>query len=218
MLNSQSMINEKISNPLLFCFIGPGASGKSSICTSLAADKDLPVHLSVSSTTRKPRTYEEEGREYFFLSDEEFDRRITDGLFLEHAVFAGNRYGTELRNLENAERSGKHLVLDIEIQGVIQLKKSHPERVVVVFICPPSLEILRERFMQRGTDSPERISERIEIAKLEIKKALEPGFSDYVIVNHALSESILYSRSLVLGETVRRERIDQSFLEPCKFS
>jgi guanylate kinase len=200
------------THPLLFCFIGPGASGKSSICTALAKDADLPVFLSVSSTTRTPRPYEKEGREYFFLSKQEFASRLSQGMFLEHAEFAGNLYGTEKRNIETAEQLKKNLLLDIEVQGVIQLRKAYPENIVVVFICPPSIEELRERFRSRGTDSEARINERIVLAREEIRLALSPGFSDYVIVNETLDKSIWYARGVILGEMVSRERLGSEVL------
>ncbi len=210
--NGYPMLKKEDGPPLLFCFVGPGASGKSSICTALTKNPSLPIVLSVSSTTRAPRSYEKEGEEYYFLSKEEFSARLEKGSFLEHAEFADNLYGTEKRNLERAGELKKHLVLDIEVQGVRQLRKLYPDRVVVVFICPPSLEALRSRFAVRGADSEERVNQRIELAREEIMIALAPGFSDYVIVNEALDTSISHAQGVVFGEMVRRDRLHKDFL------
>lgn len=206
------MLSDFNKEPLLFCFIGPGASGKSSICTALASNKDLPLLLSVSSTTRTSRAYEKEGREYYFLTKEQFENRKKEDLFLEYAEFAGNLYGTEKKNLESARNLGKHLLLDIEIQGVKQLKEKLSNRVIVVFICPPSIEDLRDRFITRGSDSPERIEERIRLARDEIKIALTGNFSNYVIINDSLDKSVLNSQGLILGELNRRERLSDEVL------
>lgn len=198
--------------PLLFCFIGPGASGKSTICNALVEDSNLPLQLSISSTTREARSYEKEGREYFFLTKEEFSSRRESGDFLEFAEFAGNFYGTEKRNLDSAIENKKHLLLDIEIEGVTNLRKMYPDQVVVTFICPPSLEKLRERFKARGSDSEERIEERIVLAREEIKMALSDGFADYIIINDSLGQSMLHAKGLILGELVKRKRVDPAFI------
>jgi guanylate kinase len=197
-------------SPLLFCLIGPGASGKSSICESLLR-MSLPIRLSISSTTRKPRAYEKEGREYYFLSKEEFLDKVKQGFFLEYAEFAGNYYGTSKLNLENAKTEKKHLLLDIEINGVKSLRKQLPENIVNIFICPPSLEVLRERFNKRASDSQDRIEERLRLAKVEIAQSLDANFSDYVVVNNNLEESINQVHAIVVSEQLKRNRIDPDF-------
>jgi guanylate kinase len=202
---------ENFRDPILFCFIGPGASGKSTICTALS-ERELPVTLSVSSTTRTPRVYEKEGREYYFITREEFLRREEERSFLEHAQFAGNFYGTEKRNIERAGQLKKHLLLDIEIQGVRQLKTLFPAQVVVIFVCPPSLQDLKDRFILRGADTEERMQERLLIAKEEISIAMEGTFSDYVIINSSLDKSIKAAEAIVVAESVRRRRVDEQLL------
>lgn len=188
---------------LLFCLIGPGASGKSSIAAGLLKTC-LPLRVSVSTTTRPPRPYEKDGREYFFVSREEFTKRINEGKFVEWAEFAGNLYGSEKANFEDKEKS---IILDIEIQGVRQLKKHFGNRVVVLFVVPPSREELLKRFRGRGSDSEERIQERMRIAEAEMDAAREPGFSDYVIVNESLEVSIDLARSVVQAEFCKRGRL-----------
>jgi len=199
-------------SPLLFCFIGPGASGKSSICTAVT-EKRNDIQLSISTTTREPRPYEREGKEYYFIRKEEFKSRLDSGCFLEHALFAGNNYGTEKINIDNAVLARKHLALDIEIQGVVQLKEQFKERVVVIFVCPPSLLELRERFQRRGTDSPERIQQRMDLAAQEIKIALSNDFSDFVIINDNLDKSIEIAESIILSESARRRNISEEQIQ-----
>ncbi|HMO16513.1 MAG TPA: guanylate kinase [Oligoflexia bacterium] len=206
-------------HPILFCFIGPGASGKSSICTALVDSTDigkkaswLTVQLSISSTTRTPRPYEIEGKEYYFISKDEFDRKVSSGSFIEHAEFAGNFYGTDQKNIDIARKAGSNLLLDIEINGVRQLRDKYQEHVVVVFVCPPSLKELKSRLLRRGSDSDERIMERLQLAENEVRTALESNFSDYVIVNEDLDRSIQLARAIVLAESVKRKRISANKL------
>lgn len=198
--------------PLLFCFIGPAGSGKSSVCTSLL-DRDISVRLSVSSTTRAARHYEKDAREYYFVSENEFKSRVKEGSFLEYAEFADNYYGTEKKNIEKALKEKKHLLLDIEPQGVNQLRSMFPNQVVVVFLCPPSVAQLRKRLEKRAADSKERIDQRLEIAKEEMKIATESDFSDYIIINESLDESIRLAESIVLSEPLRRSRYATDFYE-----
>lgn len=188
---------------LLFCLVGPGASGKSSIAAGLLKTC-LPLRVSVSTTTRGPRPYEKDGREYHFVSKEEFQKRILDGCFVEWAEFAGNLYGSEKENFEDKEKS---IILDIEIEGVKQLRTHFGDRVVVLFIAPPSRDALLKRLRARGSDSEERIQDRMRIAEAEMDIAKQPGFSDYVIVNESLEDSIDLARSIVQAEFCKRRRL-----------
>ena len=128
--------------------------------------------LSISATTRKPRPGEENGRDYHFLSLEEFEQRLARGDFLEHAIYAGNMYGTLRTELERAEREGKDLVLEIEVQGARQVAEALPE-ATQVFIAPPSEATLRERLVGRSTDSPEEIEKRLTRAREELAAGQE---------------------------------------------
>ncbi len=123
--------------------------------------------LSVSATTRKPRPGEENGVDYYFLGDRDFDLRIGAGDFLEHAEYAGNRYGTLRSEIDRAGAEGKDLVLEIEIQGARQVRKTLPE-ALQVFIAPPSEEALRTRLIGRGTDASDAIERRLAVAREEM--------------------------------------------------
>lgn len=191
--------------PLLFCFIGPGASGKSTICRALKKTS-LPVVLSISATSRLPRGSEREGVEYYFKTKDQFEKEISENSFLEYAEFAGSYYGTPMSNLENAVNLRSHLVLDMELNGVKILKEKFKDDVIVTFVCPPKLSDLRERFEFRGTDTPERIDERMRIAKYEVEQALQSDVVDYLIVNRDLDQSIKEASSIITSEQILIKR------------
>ena len=128
--------------------------------------------LSVSATTRPPRPGEVDGRDYHFLTPDEFERRLARGEFLEHAMYAGNMYGTPRSEIERAQAAGKALVLEIEVQGARQVGEALPD-ATQVFIAPPSEETLRERLEGRSTDSPEEIERRLTRAREELAAASE---------------------------------------------
>ncbi|WP_427018016.1 guanylate kinase [Pseudarthrobacter sp. P1] len=158
---------------------GPTAVGKGTVSTFIR-DNYPQVWLSVSATTRKARPGEVEGVHYFFKSPEEFDSLIADGDFLEWAVVHGqNRYGTLRSTVENAVAEGKHVLLEIDLQGARQVKEALPE-AQFVFLAPPSWEELVRRLVGRGTETAEEQQRRLETAKLEL--AAEPEF-DHTIVN-----------------------------------
>ncbi len=192
-------------HPIFFCFCGPAASGKSTLCRELVR-LDSRLRLSVSTTTRSPRGEEKDGIDYYFVSDAEFQNRIASGRFLEHAVFNGKRYGTELGNLESAESDGADLLLDIDVQGAEALKKLRPADTVVIFIFPPSMAVLEERFRARGTEDEEKIQARLQIARKEIETLRSPGFSDYYIENDDLQQAVKSSQAIVDAERCRFHR------------
>ena len=170
------------------------------------------MFLSISSTTRPPRGSEREGIEYYFISGDEFKRRVAAGDFLEHAQYGDNRYGTERRNLENAKNSGRDLVLDIEVQGVEQLKKLSGVQVITIFVMPPSFKILSERLAARGTENQEKIATRLKIAEQEIKKLSSPKFSDYLLLNDSFDKSIENARSIIRAERLKMSRVSSATL------
>ena len=141
------------------------------------------LELSVSATTRTPRPGEEDGRDYYFLSPEEFERRAANGDFVEHAVYAGNRYGTLRSELE---RPARGIVLEIDLQGARQVREALPE-ATQVFIAPPSLAALRERLEGRASDSPEQIRHRLAVAPDELAARQEFG---RVVVNDDLERAL----------------------------
>jgi guanylate kinase len=168
----------------LFVISGPGGVGKSTITQEVARFEDF--FLSISVTTRPPRDGEQDGVHYHFVTRAEFEARIANNEFMEWAEFAGNLYGTLEEDVQRHRLAGKHVLLEIELQGARQVKKVHPE-AVLVFISPPSWEELEGRIRGRGSDSDERIRERLAIAQEEMAAAKE---FDHVLVNSEVAEVV----------------------------
>jgi guanylate kinase len=169
----------------VFVITGPSGVGKGTLIRGLM-ERFGSLELSVSATTRPPRPGEREGVDYHFLSDEEFDRRVRAGDFVEHADYASRRYGTLRSELEDRLRAGVPVVLEIEVQGARQVRAAMPE-AVLVFIAPPSLEALRARLIGRGTDDPGEVERRLRVAEEEL--AAQPEFG-HVVVNDRLEHAL----------------------------
>ena len=168
----------------LIVLSGPGGVGKSTVAKALRETGEFWVR--VSATTRIARHNEVDGVDYFFYSDEEFDSAVKSALFLEWAEFAGNRYGTPRKPVEDALRDGKSVLLEIEIAGAKQVKESAPE-AILIFLQPPSWEELVSRLEGRGTDSPERRAARLALAQEELAQA---GIFDHSLVNERVEEVV----------------------------
>lgn len=168
----------------LIVLSGPGGVGKSTVAKALRETGEFWV--SVSATTRIARHNEVDGVDYFFYSAEEFDSAVKSALFLEWAEFAGNRYGTPRKPVEDALRDGKSVLLEIEIAGAKQVKESAPE-AILIFLQPPSWEELVSRLEGRGTDSPERRAARLALAQEELAQA---GIFDHSLVNERVEEVV----------------------------
>jgi guanylate kinase len=168
----------------LLVLSGPGGVGKSTVAKALRKRNEFWV--SVSATTRTTRHNEVDGVDYFFYSESEFDNAVKTDLFLEWAEFAGNRYGTPRKPVEDALREGKNVLLEIEISGAKQVKESAPE-AVLIFLQPPSWEELVSRLEGRGTDSPERRAARLALAQEELALA---GLFDLSVVNTRVEEVV----------------------------
>lgn len=189
----------------IFIISAPSGSGKTTLANMLV--KRVPNLLfAVSYTTRKRRTNEEDGREYFFVAEAEFKRTVDADQFLEHACVYGNYYGTPLRFMNEADAQGKDLLLDIDVQGEEQIKRKVPQ-AVSIFILPPSREVLEERLRSRGDtysakiDSEETIQRRLRTAGKEIEKY--PNY-DYILVNNQLEPSFTFLEAIVAVERCLR--------------
>ena len=164
---------------------GPGGVGKGTIVAALLR-RYPEVTLSVSATTRCPRPGETDGVAYHFLGDDDFDAMVAEGSFLEWAAFAGNRYGTPWSSVQGALEAGRTVVLEIEIRGALQVRERFAD-ALLIFLAPPSREILVERLRGRGTDDDDRIAERMAIADWELAQA---GAFDEVVVNDTVDAAV----------------------------
>jgi guanylate kinase len=188
----------------VFIISAPSGSGKSTLVKRLLAEVE-GLTFSVSCTTRPPRGTEKPGEAYHFIDRTEFERQVQAGEFLEHADVFGNYYGTHKSSLEAAQRAGKDLVLDIDVQGAAQLRKRIPD-AVSIFILAPSREILEQRLRARSQDSDEVILKRLHEAAREIENY---GLYDYVLVNEDLEKAVASLKAIVGAERVRRIRVEE---------
>ncbi len=179
-----SMTKVEPKRGTLIVMSGPGGVGKSTITRELRNDPRF--WISISGTTRDPRAGERDGVDYFFYTDSKFDQMIENSEFLEWAEFAGARYGTPQAPIEEWLTLGKHVLLEIEIEGARQVRKADPE-AMLIFIAPPSWDELKLRLMGRGTDSPERQAARLALAESEMAAS---GEFDHILVNHHVGELI----------------------------
>lgn len=171
----------------LIIFSAPSGSGKSTIINKLMSEYGLQGRFSISATSRKPRGSERDGVEYYFLSEEDFRKRIGEGDFLEYEeVYPGCFYGTLRSEVDRTLAQGENVILDIDVQGGLNVKKIYGDRALTLFIQPPSIERLRERLERRGTDAPEVIERRL--AKAETELSFAPKY-DAIVVNDDLEEA-----------------------------
>lgn len=189
---------------IVFIISAPSGSGKSTLVKGLLSSvKNLL--FSISYTTRAPRGAEQQGKDYYYISREEFERRIASGEFLEHAEVFGNYYGTHRSVLDRAEAEGLDLVLDIDVQGARQLKSRIPE-AVSIFILAPSRRELEQRLRSRSEDPEEVIQRRLREAAEEIRNYRD---YDYIVVNREVAASVDALASIVKAERQRRARMER---------
>ena len=186
---------------LLIVISGPSGAGKGTLFNLMK--KYFPdTYYSISATTRSPRQGERDGVDYFFMSREEFlELRDTDG-FLEWAEVYGNYYGTPRSKVEESIAQGRDVILEIDIQGALHVKKQHPQGVFV-FIVPPSIQELRRRIESRGQNSPEDMLKRLESAQAELAYVSE---YDYVVINDEIEAATTKLKSIIIAEKCRPQR------------
>jgi guanylate kinase len=189
-------------NPFPVVLSAPSGGGKTTIARALL-ERRQDVGYSVSCTTRHPRPGEVDGRDYYFISREEFLSRRDRGAFAECAEVHGNLYGTLQSEISRVLSGGQHVVMDIDVQGAVQLRNAFP-RAVTVFVLPPSGEVLLERLRKRRTESAGELAARLHSALRELQAV---DTYEYVIVNDALEESVARVSAVIDAEVVSRERV-----------
>tara|TARA_B100001250_G_scaffold287184_1_gene249042 strand:+ start:390 stop:968 length:579 start_codon:yes stop_codon:yes gene_type:complete len=176
----------------------PSGSGKTTICKYLQK-LDSSINFSVSCTTRQKRANEVEGKDYFFITNEEFEKKINDAKFIEWEQIHGNfYYGTLKSTLEKAINEDKRILLELDVKGAMSVKKHYPNKSLSIFIEPPSVEVLKLRLEKRGTDNDERIIKRLE--RLESELSYKSNF-DYHVINDDLDQAVNEIMSIIKNES-----------------
>ena len=191
-----------MSRGILYIMSGPSGTGKGTICNEIIKRRD--INLSVSVTSRDKRVGEIAGVTYNYISVDEFRRMIEDEKMLEWAMYGENYYGTPKENIEKMLEAGDDVLLEIEVQGALQVKAKMPE-AVMMFIVPPSMEVLRQRLHDRGRESDEEIEKRIKTAQVEFSKSFQ--YND-IIVNDDLEECVNKVMSLMDGYRESRNIVE----------
>ena len=180
---------------------GPSGAGKSTVISRLMQRRQN-LCFSVSATTRDPRPGEVDGKDYFYVTREAFERMIEADALLEHAEYVGNCYGTPRDYVLQRMNEGMHVLLDIEVQGAAQVHEKMPD-AIMIFLVPPSLRELENRLLGRGTDSEDKIRERLTRALCEYNEALQAGFYQYIIVNDDPETAALEMDAILTAEQCR---------------
>ncbi|MGY5846112.1 guanylate kinase [Salegentibacter sp. HM20] len=184
-----------MSNGKLIVFSAPSGSGKTTIVQHLLKHKELNLEFSISATSRAPRGDEVDGKNYYFLSTEDFKKKIKNDEFLEwEEVYRDNFYGTLKAEVERIWAEGKNVIFDIDVVGGLDIKNIYPEKTLAVFVKPPSIEELKIRLKKRKTESDDKINMRV--AKASIELATAPQF-DFIIENHHLDTALKEAYDLV---------------------
>ncbi|RSK26974.1 guanylate kinase [Bacillus sp. HMF5848] len=192
---------------LLIVLSGPSGVGKGTVRKALFEQQDVNLHYSISVTTRPPREGEVDGIDYFFKTREQFEGMIANDKLLEYAQFVGNYYGTPVDYVEQSLQNGKDVLLEIEVQGALQVRKNFPEGVFI-FLAPPSLSELENRLTTRGTESNELINNRLQTAREELEMM---DAYDYVVENDVVEYACARIRSIIEAEHLKQSRIAERY-------
>lgn len=187
---------------VLIVISGPSGAGKGTICQELL-NKNDNIYLSVSATTRQPRQGEIDGKNYYFLKQEEFEERVKNNGFIEYANVHGNYYGTPKLNVEKMLEEGKDVILEIDIQGALKVKENFSEGVFI-FILPPSMDELKRRIIKRGSETEESLMTRFKNAYQEINYVSKYNYS---VVNDTLEVAVSKVEAIITAEKCRVDRI-----------
>lgn len=188
---------------LLIVISGPSGVGKGTVRKALFEREGQDLEYSVSMTTRKPREGEENGREYYFVTKEQFEEEIKKGNLLEYAEFVNNYYGTPYDKVMEKLDRGSEVVLEIEVQGAMQVKRKMPN-AVFIFIAPPSYKALRDRLLSRGTEDDDTVNERLAKAHREIEIASE---YDYIVINDEVDNAADRIMAIIRAEHAKCSRV-----------
>lgn len=194
---------------LLIVISGPSGVGKGTVRSALFAREGHNLVYSVSMTTRSPREGEVDGREYYFVSRDEFEERIRNNKFLEYAEFVGNYYGTPLDKVEKQLEEGNEVVLEIEVQGAMQVRKKMKD-AVFIFIAPPTMQDLKKRLLRRGTECEEIIQERYDKACREVELA---HMYDYIVVNDTVDNAADKIMAIIRAEHAKTRRTIKEYMK-----
>jgi len=188
---------------ILIVLSGPSGVGKGTVRAKVFEESHHDLEYSVSMTTRKPRPTEVNGKDYFFVTHDEFKQKIADNQLLEYAEFVGNFYGTPLDYVKERLDAGCDVMLEIEVAGALQVKKVMPE-ACFIFVAPPSMEELRHRIVNRGTEDPARVEGRMKKAEVEIGLAHE---YDYIVVNDTVDNAKNRIMAIIDAQHSRSDRV-----------
>jgi guanylate kinase len=196
-----------ISRGQLIVMSGPSGAGKGTVCKAILEKNDF--WISVSATTRSPRNSELEGVNYYFITKEDFREKIAAEDFLEYAEVYGNYYGTPKSEVLKVLDSGRDVILEIDIQGALKVKKAYPQGIFI-FILPPSMEELKNRITNRGSETPESLITRFTSAHKEISFVTK---YDYAVVNDTVENACEKIQSIIIAEKCRVHRLNADFLK-----